>query len=107
MPVCRSNKVMDSWMIRLDQINCGNFVCGLTDLIISIFLSLESLCYRLSQLLSHYARCEYAFTFYSYVCENSDHVKSLEILNELLAAAAEFCESSWREMGHTEEIVSL
>lgn len=35
MLVFCSNKVMDSWRIRLDQINCFNYICGLTDLIIS------------------------------------------------------------------------
>ncbi len=35
MFVFHSNKVMYSWKIILDRINCFNYVCGLTDLIIS------------------------------------------------------------------------
>lgn len=63
---------MDSWRIRLDQINCFNYICGLTDLIISALVIF-------GKSLSGFLFYVYAFAFYSYVCENNDRVKTLEI----------------------------
>lgn len=37
----RSNEDLESWRIRLDQINCFNCICGQTDLIISALVIFE------------------------------------------------------------------
>lgn len=78
MFVFHSNKVMYSWKIRLDRINCFNYVCGLTDLIISALVIFGK---SLSGFLSSFLIIQHVsvFAVYSYMWKHNEHVRKSKI----------------------------
>ncbi len=78
MFVFHSNKVMYSWKIRLDRINCFNYVCGLTDLIISALVIFGK---SLSGFLSSFLIIQdvSVFAVYSYMWKHNEHVRKSKI----------------------------
>lgn len=78
MFVFHSNTVMYSWKIRLDRINCFNYVCGLTDLIISALVIFGK---SLSGFLSSFFIIQdvSVFAVYSNMWKHNEHVRKSEI----------------------------